>query len=219
MKNKLLIDSCEKEAVYKTIYLRRDVRSEYKSDPIPDDVIQRILTAAHHAPSVGFMQPWNFILVKRPEILYQIKEAFNQAHKEAADKFSEEKREKYRHFKLEGITDAPLGICITCDRDRNGPVVIGRTSIPNTDIYSTVCAVQNLWLAARAENIGVGWVSIIDNNKLKEILGIPPRIVPVAYLCVGYVTHFNNQPDLEKNGWLSRLDVDSLIYHEQWGEK
>lgn len=217
MENEFLIKDYERDAIYKAIYLRRDVRGEFKPDPIPNDVIRRILTAAHHAPSVGFMQPWNFILVKSNKIRQKIKDSFNIAHENAAELFSDDKREKYRSFKLEGITDAPLGICVTCDRDRHGPVVIGRTSIPETDIYSTVCAIQNLWLAARSENIGVGWVSIIDNEQLKDILDIPQRVIPIAYLCIGYVTHFNNQPDLEKHGWLKRLDVDSLIFYDKWG--
>ena len=215
MKNGLITEN-ERDAVYKTILSRRDVRSEFKSDPIPDQVLRRILIAAHHAPSVGFMQPWNFILVRNIETRNKIKKLFAASHEEAAQLFDDEKRKKYRKLKLEGITEAPMGICVTCDRERNGPVVIGRTSIPETDIYSSVCAIQNLWLAARAENLGVGWVSIIDNIKLKEILSIPKQVLPIAYLCIGYVTHFHENPDLERNEWLSRIDIDSLIYEEKW---
>jgi 5,6-dimethylbenzimidazole synthase len=160
----------------------------------------RVLTAAHHAPSVGFMQPWDFIVVKNIDTKKKIKKAFASAHAEAANMFDEEKRKKYKSFKLEGIIEAPIGICVTCDRTRNGPVVVGRTAIPEMDLYSSVCAVQNLWLAARAENLGVGWVSIIHNEALQEILKIPDHIVPVAYLCVGYVSFFHEKPELEKAG-------------------
>ena len=112
--------------------------------------------------------------------------------------------------------EAPIGICVTCDRTRNGPTVIGRTAIQEMDLYSSVCAVQNLWIAARAENLGVGWVSIIHNEVLRDILKIPEHIVPIAYLCIGYVSFFHEKPELEKAGWLSRIDIDSLIYNEYW---
>ncbi|GMT48744.1 MAG: nitroreductase [bacterium] len=213
-----MITEAEREAVYKTIYSRRDTRGEFKPDPIPDDVILRILDSAHHAPSVGFMQPWDFIIVQNPDIKKQIKKGFQKAHKEAAEMFHGERKEKYKSFKLEGIMEAPMGICVTCDRSRTGDTIIGRTANPEMDLYSSVCAVQTLWLAARAENLGVGWVSIIDHDLLKKILAIPKHIVPIAYLCIGYVTHFPDKPDLEKAGWLPRTPLQSLIHHDQWGD-
>jgi len=213
------ISQDERNAVYKTIFSRRDVRNEFLADPIPEDVLTRILTAAHHAPSVGFMQPWDFIVVKQQEIKQQIKDAFSLAHTEAATMFDDEKKATYQSLKLEGIMEAPIGICITCDRTRNGPVVIGRTAIPEMDLYSSVCAVQNLWLAARAENLGVGWVSIIHNEALNEILNIPDHIIPVAYLCVGYVSFFHEKPELEKAGWLPRKELGSIVHYNSWKEQ
>ena len=106
--------------------------------------------------------------------------------------------------------DAPINICVTCDKDRAGPVVLGRTHMPEMDLYSTVCAVQNLWLAARAEGLGMGWVSILDPGQLKDVLGIPERVQPVAYLCLGHVSHFNDEPELQKKGWRKRLDLADL---------
>ncbi len=206
----------EREAVYKVIFSRRDVRGEFLPDMIPDDVLSRILTAAHHAPSVGFMQPWNFIVVRDPEVKRTIKAGFTVAHGEATQMFEGEKREIYKSLKLEGITEAPVGICVTCDRTRTGPVVIGRTANPEMDLYSSVCAVQNLWLAARAENLGVGWVSIIHHDALREALGIPRHIIPIAYLCIGYVSFFHEKPELEKAGWLPRADIESLVHYDQW---
>ncbi|HEY4743277.1 MAG TPA: 5,6-dimethylbenzimidazole synthase [Desulfuromonadaceae bacterium] len=206
----------EREAVYKVIFNRRDVRGEFKPDMIPADVLSRILAAAHHAPSVGFMQPWNFIVVRDPEVKRKVKAGFTVAHDEAAQMFEGEKRESYKSLKLEGITEAPVGICVTCDRTRTGPVVIGRTANPEMDLYSSVCAVQNLWLAARAENLGVGWVSIIHHDALRQALGIPRHIVPIAYLCIGYVSFFHEKPELEKAGWLPRMDIQSLIHYDQW---
>lgn len=212
----MLISNEEREAVYKTIYARRDVRSEYKSDPVPDDVLMRVLKAAHHAPSVGFSQPWDFVVVKEADVKQQVKDAFQLAHNDAAEMFEGDRQEQYKSFKLEGIMEAPVGVCVTCDRLRNGPVVIGRTAIPEMDLYSTVCAVQNLWLAARAENLGLGWVSIIDNEALKEILAIPEHVVPIAYLCIGYVSHFHDNPELEKAGWLPRENIGELIHYNRW---
>jgi 5,6-dimethylbenzimidazole synthase len=130
--------------------------------------------------------------------------------------FSEEKRRQYRSCKLEGIMEAPLGICVTCDRSRSGGVVIGRTANPEMDLYSSVCAVQNLWLAARAENLGVGWVSIIHHDHVRRVLGIPEHIVPVAWLCVGFVSFFHDTPELEQAGWLPRLELETLVHRETW---
>jgi len=209
----------ERAAVYKAIVSRRDVRREFLPDPIPEAVLRRILSAAHHAPSVGFMQPWDFILVRDRGIRQQIKAAFEQAHAEAAAQFEGEQRETYRGLKLEGILEAPLGICVTCDRARHGPVVIGRSQNPEMDLYSSVCAVQNLWLAARAEGLGVGWVSIIDHAALAAILGLPERVQPVAYLCVGAVAFFRERPELEDAGWLERTDLKTLIHHDRWGQR
>lgn len=210
------ITSVEREGVYKTIYNRRDTRGEFLPDPVSGEVLERILNAAHHAPSVGFMQPWDFIIVRDRAIRQQIKDAFEVAHREAAEMFDEARREQYRSFKLEGILEAPLGIVITCDRKRTGDVVIGRTANREMDLYSSVCAVQNLWLAARAENLGVGWVSIIHHQALKEILGIPEQVEPVAYLCIGHVSHFHEKPELEKAGWLPRMPLEKLIHHNRW---
>lgn len=218
------INSAERAGFYKTLYQRRDTRGEYLPDPVDDKVLMRILDAAHHAPSVGFMQPWDFIIVRAPSVRQEIKNAFEIAHHKAETMFREQndvsdgkqRSDQYRSFKLEGIMEAPLGIAITCDRTRTGEVVIGRTENSEMDLYSTVCAVQNLWLAARAENIGVGWVSIIDHNTLKNILNIPQHITAVAYLCLGNVSHFHDKPELEKAGWLPRTPLHDVIHQDGW---
>jgi 5,6-dimethylbenzimidazole synthase len=206
-----------REAVYQAIFSRRDVRGQFLPEPISDEVLSRLLTAAHHAPSVGFMQPWNFLVVRSEPVKRRVHQAFAEADREAAEMFDAERRSIYRSLKLQGILDAPLGICITCDRERMGPVVLGRTHQKTMDLYSSVCAVQNLWLAARAEGVGVGWVSIFKEAALQQALGIPARIVPIAYLCVGYVSHFKQQPELETIGWQRRLAIEDLVYFEQWG--
>nr|WP_040433404.1 5,6-dimethylbenzimidazole synthase [Chlorobium ferrooxidans] len=212
----MTISEQERDALYKVIYSRRDVRGQFLANPVPEEVIARLLDAAHHAPSVGFMQPWDFIVVKDRAVRSKVRDGFEVAHAEAAAMFSDKKQEQYRSFKLEGIMESPLGICITCDRTRSGEVVIGRTANPEMDLYSSVCAVQNLWLAARAENLGVGWVSIIHHDHIREVLGIPEHIVPVAWLCVGYVSFFHQTPELEQAGWLPRMELDSLVHYETW---
>jgi len=211
--------STQKEGVYNAIYKRRDVRTGFKSDPIHEDVLRKILNAAHHAPSVGFMQPWNFIIIRDEETKKRVKESFEKENETSSYLVDEPRRTKYLSFKLEGIMEAPINICVTCDRNRFGPFVIGRTSILETDIYSVCCAIQNLWLAARAEGIGVGWVSILSNDDLRDILEIPSHILPVAYLCLGYVTHFSEKPDLEKAGWLKRLSLEEVVFIGKWGQR
>lgn len=202
--------------IYETILNRRDVRSQFLPDPIPDDVLARVLTAAHHAPSVGFMQPWDFILISGRDAKAGVKALFDRANAEAAAMFEGEKADLYRRLKLEGILDAPINICVTCDRNRVGPVALGRTHHSEMDIYSAVCAVQNLWLAARAEGLGLGWVSILDHEALRQLLGIPEGIVPIAYLCLGWVSQFHERPELEKAGWRSRLPIESLVHLDHW---
>lgn len=206
----------ERDAVYRAIHTRRDVRGEFLPEPIPDDVLARVLTAAHHAPSVGFMQPWDFVIVRSPAVRARIHADFLAAHGEAEQMFDAGKRATYRNLKLEGILESPLNLCITCDRRRHGPVVIGRTHIGAMDVYSAVCAVQNLWLAARAEGLGVGWVSILHEQALREALGIPPEIIPIAYLCIGYVRDFHARPELEAAGWLKRVPLPELLHFDGW---
>lgn len=212
----MTISDSERQALYKVIYSRRDVRGQFLTDPVPEEALRRVLDAAHHAPSVGFMQPWNFIVVRDPAVRRQIKDGFEIAHAEAAAMFDGDKRDQYGTFKLEGIMEAPLGVCVTCDRSRTGDVVIGRTANPEMDLYSSVCAVQNLWLAARAENLGVGWVSIIHHDHVRKVLGIPEHIMPIAWLCIGNVSFFHETPELEQAGWLPRLELEELIHEEQW---
>jgi 5,6-dimethylbenzimidazole synthase len=206
----------ERAAVYRSIFGRRDCR-RFLPDPLPDDVLARMLTAAHHAPSVGFMQPWNFLLIRSAEVRQRIKDAFERANARAADLFAGDRGDFYRTLKLEGILEAPLNLCVTCDRSRTGPVVLGRTAQPEMDLYSTVCAVQNLWLAGRAEGVGVGWVSIIDPSDLRSILELPASVVPVAYLCLGRVAAFPGTPELQRLGWLDRIDWQPLVFEDAWG--
>ncbi len=208
----------ERRGLYRAIHERRDVRSQFLPDPIPPDVLTRLLEAAHHAPSVGFMQPWDFIVIESRDVRETVLALFEQENHKAAERFEGERKEHYRSLKLQGIMESPLNLCITCDRSRGGPHVLGRNSIVETDLFSTCLAVQNLWLAARAEGIGVGWVSILDQEQLSTALNLPEHVYPLAYLCLGYVSEFLDQPELEAQGWRSRLPLSDLVHGDKWGQ-
>lgn len=209
----------ERTAVYKAIALRRDIRRQFKPTPIPPGVLVRLLAAAHQAGSVGFMQPWDFVVVRDPEIRRQVLESFLRERDRAARFYEGARRELFLSLKLEGIMESAVNICVTCDRSRGGPHVLGRSTILDTDLYSTCCAIQNLWLAARAEGIGVGWVSILDPKVLGALLGLPDSVVPVAYLCVGYVDAFPEEPELQRVAWRRRLPLADLVHLDRWGSR
>jgi 5,6-dimethylbenzimidazole synthase len=204
----------ETDAVYRAIFSRRDIR-RFHPAPVADATLRRLLEAAHHGPSVGFMQPWNFIVVRDAAIKSQVKALFDRERQSAACFYDEPQRSKYLSLKLEGIMEAPINLCVTCDPTRGG-VVLGRNSQPETDAYSTCCAIENLWLAARAEGIGVGWVSILKTAQLREILGIPPHVLAVAYLCIGYPEAFPDEPMLQTERWRSRLPLDAVVSFDRW---
>ncbi|MEQ5794049.1 5,6-dimethylbenzimidazole synthase [Paracoccus sp. NFXS7] len=207
--------NAERAAVYRAIRERRDVRGQFRPDPVDPATLRRLLQAAHDAPSVGLSQPWNFILIRDAALRGRIHDAFASANADAATRFPDRKA-LYSSLKLEGILQAPVNLCITCDRTRGGDHVLGRTHDPATDLYSTACAVQNLWLAARAEGIGVGWVSIFRPDDLRGLLHLPDHVVPVAYLCIGHVTELYRQPELQSRGWAARLPLDDLILEDRW---
>jgi 5,6-dimethylbenzimidazole synthase len=210
-------DAAERAAVYRAIYSRRDVRDEFLPDDVPHETLLRILDAAHHAPSVGFMQPWNFVVIRDFNVRGAVHDAFLRAVAAEEEMIDPERRAQYRNLKLEGILKSPVNICVTCDRGRHGKTGLGRTLQPDTDLLSTACAVQNLWLAARVEGVGVGWVSILRESELRDILGIPEGIAVVAYLCVGYVERAYGKPELEVKRWASRLPLESLVFEDRWG--
>lgn len=207
----------EKEGVYKAIENRRDVRS-FLSTPIPDEKLQKLLEAAHHAPSVGFMQPWNFIIVTNEETKEKLAWAADKEKRALAIHYEDkqEKESKFLSLKVQGLKEAPVTICITCDPTKGGAHVLGRNSIPETDILSTACAIQNMWLAAYAEGLAMGWVSFYKKNDVRDILGIPPHVEPIALLSIGYTEDYPEKPILESANWEKRRMLDSLIFNEKW---
>src|SRR5215469_4005463 len=201
----------ERSAVYRALRERRDVRAGYLPQPIDDATLYRLLAAAHHAPSVGFMQPWRFIVVRNEGLRRAVHGIFERANFDARARYQGERRQLYSRLKLEGLLEAPQHLCVLCDEESERGHSLGRNSMPETSIYSVVCAIQNLWLAARAEGIGVGWVSILDPPAIKELLRIPAGTQLVAYLCLGYVRAFSDVPDLERNGWEHRAELAPLV--------
>ena len=206
----------ERTTLYRVIESRRDVRA-FRSDPIATNTLARILGAAHSAPSVGLMQPWNFIVIRDAVTKSRVKALFEIQNELALANYAGARADLYGSLKLEGLEEAPINLCVTCDRTRSGPHVLGRNTVVDTDLYSTCCAVQNLWLAARVEGVGVGWVSILDYDDLRPILGIPATVVPVAYLCIGYPREFLEEPELQRRGWATRLKLEQIVYQERWG--
>lgn len=212
----MLFTEQEKQAVYKVIEARRDVRS-FLTQPLPDEAVQRILRAAHYGPSVGFMQPWNFILITSAEVKDRLAWAAEKERKALAIHYEGERAEQFLRLKVQGIQEAPLTVCVTCDPTRGGSHVLGRNSIPETDIMSTACAIQNMWLASCAEGIAMGWVSFYKKNDVRDILELPPHIDPVALLSLGYTDDYPAAPILETEKWEKRRELDTLIYQNKWG--
>ncbi|HEY5199255.1 MAG TPA: 5,6-dimethylbenzimidazole synthase [Solirubrobacteraceae bacterium] len=203
-----------REAVHRVIAERRDIR-RFRPDPIPGDVLDRVLEAGHRAPSVGLMQPWRLIVVSRIETRTRIRALAARERLRQAERFDERAAE-FLDRKIEGVVEAPLGICVCCDHGEPGVEVLGRGTIPETDVYSTACAIENLWLAARAEGLGVGWVSFYRPEDLRRVLGIPERVDPIAYLCVGWPDERPSRPGLEAAGWSARTPVGAVVMRDRW---
>ncbi|HEY4290536.1 MAG TPA: 5,6-dimethylbenzimidazole synthase [Puia sp.] len=214
MLNAKLFTEVEAAILQEIIRLRRDVRGQrFTDEPLTNDVIDQLLTAALHAPSVGFSQPWEFVLIKDPTLRQQVKESFDQANEVALEVFSHRQRE-YARLKLEGIVEAPMNIAVFYKPPEKP--VLGQTTMEETGLYSVVCAVQNLWLMARALNVGVGWVSILDPERVGRILNAPQGRRLVAYLCVGYTDGFYSQPELEILEWEKRKQREAAVIYEQY---
>jgi 5,6-dimethylbenzimidazole synthase len=205
----------ERAAVYRAMRSRRDVRADFIGDEVPDDVLSRVLEAAHNAPSVGLSQPWRFIVIRDLAIRRRVRAAFEDANAAAAI-YAGARGERYASLQLQGILEAPVNVCVVCDDDPQRGHGLGRQTMPETARYSTVCAIQNLWLAARVEELGVGWVSIIDPAALHRILEIPEHLTVVAYLCVGYVRSFAEEPDLLRAGWEAGLPLSEVVDRDRY---
>jgi nicotinate-nucleotide--dimethylbenzimidazole phosphoribosyltransferase len=204
----------DRAAVYRAIHTRRDIRA-YRPDVVAPEVLWRVLEAAHQAPSVGFMQPWNFVLVQDAGLRASAWEHVVAVSNRAGQTYSGDRAASYGALKLQGILDAPVSIVVTCDPTRGGNV-LGRHTMPETDSYSTCLAIQNLWLAARAEGLGVGWVSIFEPAFVRSLLGIPEHVQIIAWLTLGWPVEIPAEPMLQAVGWRSRLPLESLVFRDRW---
>ncbi|GAE36102.1 cobalamin biosynthesis protein BluB [Halalkalibacter akibai JCM 9157] len=205
--------------LFTKFYTKGEIFEPFLPNLVPDQALQNILQAAHHAPSVGFMQPWNFIVIDSIEIKERLAWAADKEKRALAIHYENEadKKQHFLQLKIEGIKEAPYTICVTCDPTRGGSHVLGRNSIPETDALSTACAIQNMWLAACAEGLALGWVSFYKKQDIRDILEIPPYIDPIALLSIGYTKDYPDQPILETSNWEKRRDVFDLLYRNSWG--
>lgn len=211
--------SSETMSVYAAIRSRRDVRAEFDGTVIDDVVLERILDAAHRAPSVGNTQPWDFVVVRSPDTLATF--GAHVAHERAtfAESLPSERRKTFDPIRIEGIETSGTGVVVTYDPHRGGRHVLGRATVEDTGIFSAVLAIENLWLAAVTEGVGVGWVSFYREEFLAELLEIPASVRPIAWLCVGPVTEFRQVPDLERFGWRERRPLSDAVHYEKFGSR
>lgn len=205
----------EQQTLETIMHARRDVRgNRFLSDPVSKQKLDQILNAARLAPSVGFSQPWEFVIINKPSIKQQVVDCFNRVNNTAKLQFVDKKQAHYAQLKLEGIQEAPVNIAVFY-RPSKLPV-LGQSSMKETGRYSVVCAIQNMWLMARAMNIGMGWVSILEPTEIKSILNAPEDAEFIAYLCLGYVKTFLDQPELEKINWAQRKPMESIIHFDSY---
>lgn len=205
--------------LYDAINRRRDTRAEFTGEPVDPAVLERVLSAAHAAPSVGMTQPWDFVLVRSPETLSAFREHVATERDVFASSLSGERAETFSRIKIEGICESGLGVVVGYDPTRGGSQVLGRHAIADAGLYSTVLAIQNLWLAATAEGLGVGWVSFFDEREMVRALGLPEHLEVIAYLCVGYVDEFPDEPELMQAGWSKRRPLSWVVHEETYGRR
>lgn len=211
--NDFRYDDRDREAVFRVIAERRDMR-HFTSDPVDPATLSRLLAAAHHAPSVGYMQPWRFIRAVDPALRQSIHACVEEERQRTAKELGG-RHDEFMRLKVEGIRECGelLVVCLTHGRER---YVFGRRTMPEMDLASAACAIQNLWLAARAEGLGMGWVSMFEPEALADVLDLPPGALPIAVLCLGHVPAFYEAPMLAQEGWATRLDLDTLVGIDRW---
>ncbi|MGI5374064.1 nicotinate-nucleotide--dimethylbenzimidazole phosphoribosyltransferase [Streptomyces sp. CA-251387] len=212
-------DDAEREAVLKVMRERRDIRNGFRSDPIPHEVLLRVLEAAHTAPSVGHSQPWDFVVIRSAETRRTMHELAQRQREAYAKSLPKGRAKQFKELKIEAILDTPVNIVVTADPTRGGRHTLGRHTQPQMAPYSAALAVENLWLAARAEGLGVGWVSFFDEREMVRALGLPEHLEVIAYLCVGYVDEFPDEPELMQAGWSKRRPLSWVVHEETYGRR
>jgi 5,6-dimethylbenzimidazole synthase len=206
-----VFDAAFRQAFRDLVLWRRDVR-RFRRDPIDPALIQSLLELASHAPSVGHCQPWRFVLVESGECREAVRSSFARANAKALESYDGEQRAQYARLKLEGLEDAPVHLAVFADAATEAGSGLGRQTMPQTLEYSVVAAVQTLWLAARAEGLGLGWISILEPERLCRLLEVPESWTLIAYLCIGWPVEQHLDPELERHQWQQRLDAGRLIF-------
>jgi 5,6-dimethylbenzimidazole synthase len=201
---------------YDVLRRRRDVRAEFTGEPVDAAVVERVLQAAHQAPSVGLTQPWDFVVVTDPAVRRQFWEHVQQERAVFAGQLDGDRAERFAGIKIDGILESSISVVVTYDAERGAPAVLGRHAIADAGLYSTCLAIENLWLACTAEGWGMGWVSFYREPFLRQLLGVPAAVRPVAWLCIGPVSHLHEVPDLERHGWRRRLPLDEVVHRDRW---
>ncbi|SNQ49610.1 5,6-dimethylbenzimidazole synthase [Frankia canadensis] len=214
-----LDDHLRRAALYELVHRRRDVRGEFTGAPVAAEVLTRILAAAHAAPSVGLSQPWDFVQIIDGGTRRAFHRHVQRERAVFADTLTGERAERFARIRIDGVLTSSLSLVVTYDPARGGPAVLGRHAIADAGLYSVCLAVQNLWLAATAEGLGVGWVSFYREEFVRDLLGIPAGIRPVAWLCLGPVTRLAARPDLERHGWARRRPLADVVHAERWGAR
>ncbi|MFF2215854.1 nicotinate-nucleotide--dimethylbenzimidazole phosphoribosyltransferase [Streptomyces antibioticus] len=212
-------DDAEREAVLKVMRERRDIRNGFRGDPIPHEVLLRVLEAAHTAPSVGHSQPWDFVVIRSAETRNAMHELAMRQRDAYAKSLPKGRAKQFKELKIEAILETPVNIVVTADPTRGGRHTLGRHTQPQMAPYSAALAVENLWLAARAEGLGVGWVSFFDEREMVRALGLPEHLEVIAYLCVGYVDEFPAEPELMQAGWAKRRPLSWVVHEETYGRR
>ncbi|MCX5608944.1 nicotinate-nucleotide--dimethylbenzimidazole phosphoribosyltransferase [Streptomyces sp. NBC_00047] len=212
-------EDAEREAVLRVMRERRDIRKGFRTDPIPHEVLLRVLEAAHTAPSVGHSQPWDFVVIRSAETRRTMHELAQRQREAYANSLPKARAKQFKELKIEAILDTPVNIVVTADPTRGGRHTLGRHTQPQMAPYSSALAVENLWLAARAEGLGVGWVSFFDEREMVRELGLPEHLEVVAYLCVGYVDEFPEEPELAQAGWSQRRPLSWVVHEETYGRR
>lgn len=203
----------ELAAVYRAIYERRDMR-HFLPDPVDAAILRRLLEAAHHAPSVGYMQPWRFVRITCLDLRNHM-HALVERERICTAKALNEREDEFMKLKVEGILECPV-VLVAALCEQRQEAIFGRRTMPDMDLASLACAIQNMWLAARAEGLGLGWVSLFDPDDLKTLLGMPEDSRPVAILCLGHVAKFYDKPMLEQERWADRKNLDSMLFENCW---
>jgi nicotinate-nucleotide--dimethylbenzimidazole phosphoribosyltransferase len=202
-------------ALADVIAARRDVR-RFRPDPVGDDIVDDILAAGHAAPSVGHSQPWRFVVVRDPRLRASAAVMADRARLAQARQLDPDSARHLRSLQLEGIREAPLGVVVCCDRRARPAGVLGRATFPDTDLWSCACAIENIWLTARAHGLGLGWVTLFDPDELNALLGLPEGVVTLGWLCLGWPDERPPAPGLERHGWSRRLPLADVILRDRW---